>query len=239
MRRKLLAEALGTFTLVFTGAGAIVINDVSGGAVTHVGVAATFGLIVMAMIYALGEISGAHLNPAVTIGFWVARRAPGSLVGPYILAQLVGALLASLLLRVLFTAHPTLGATLPVGPWHVSFILEVVLTAILMFTILCVATGSKEQGLMAGIAIGAVVGLEAMFAGPICGASMNPARSLGPAIASGRLAEVWIYIAAPILGALVGVVCWRGIKSPGQAAVGRTAERMVETSTLEGPSLGR
>ena len=153
------------------------------------GVALTFGLVVMAMIYAVGDVSGAHLNPAVTCGFWLARRFPGRAVVPYVLSQLAGAVLASLVLRLLFPHHPTLGATLPgrcgPAPCFQSFVLEVVLTAILMFVILSVACGAKEKGLMAGIAIGGVVGLEAMFAGPICGASMNPARSLAPALVSG------------------------------------------------------
>jgi aquaporin NIP len=188
-----------------SGTGAIVINDVSGGTVTHVGVALTFGLIVMAMIYALGDISGAHLNPAVTFGFWLAGRLPAKEAPAYIVSQVAGALLASGVLRLLFWTHPTLGATLPAGPHFQSFVLEVILTALLMFVILCVASGSKEQGTMAGIAIGGVVGLEAMFAGPICGASMNPARSLAPALIAGRLSELWIYIAAPLLGAALAV----------------------------------
>ncbi|MGE3316435.1 MAG: MIP/aquaporin family protein [Planctomycetaceae bacterium] len=212
--RKYVAEAIGTFALVFAGTGAIVINDVSRGAITHVGIALTFGLIVMAMIYALGEISGAHLNPAVTIGFLTARCfSPASAI-PYIIAQLVGAFAASGLLRVLFLDHPTLGSTLPAGPWWQSFILEVVLTFLLMFVILNVSTGAKEKGIMAGAAIGATVGLEAMFAGPICGASMNPARSLAPALVSGNLRDVWIYIVATILGAVLAVGAFRFVQSP-------------------------
>ena len=202
---RLLAEALGTFCLVFAGTGAIISNDVSGGAVTHVGVSLTFGLIVLAMIQAFGDVSGAHLNPAVTAAFMVAGRFPARDVPGYVAAQLIGAFAASLLLHVLFPTHATLGATLPSGPWWQSFVLEVVLTAILMMVILAVSTGSREKGLLAGVAIAAVVALEAMFAGPICGASMNPARSLAPAIVSGRLGEVWIYIAAPCLGALLAV----------------------------------
>jgi aquaporin Z len=209
VKRRVIAEIIGTFALVFAGTGAITIDHVTGGAVGHVGVAITFGLIVMAMIYALGDISGAHLNPAVTLGFWVARRLERRFVLPYVLAQLTGALAASGLLRVLFPQDATLGATLPVGPWHVSFILEVVLTTLLMLTILRVAFGSKEQGLMAGIAIGGMVGLEAMFAGPICGASMNPARSLAPAIVSMHLEFAWIYVLAPVLGACLAVAMWR------------------------------
>ncbi len=213
MIRKCAAEAIGTFALVFAGTGAIVINQVTGGAVSHVGIAATFGLVVLAMIYAVGEVSGAHLNPAVTLGFYVARRLRTRAVIPYIGSQLSGAFTASALLRLLFgnTAH--LGATLPRGPEPQSFVLEVALTALLMFVILCVATGSKEQGLMAGIAIGATVGLEAMFAGPICGASMNPARSVAPAVVSGHLTALWVYLAGPPLGAALAVPCWAVIRT--------------------------
>lgn len=209
--RKYAAEAIGTFVLVFAGTGAIVIDRVSGGAVTHPGIAITFGLVVMALIYALGGVSGAHFNPAVTVGFFLARRFPGSRVLPYVASQLAGALAASAMLRLLFGTTAHLGATLPNGSATQSFILEVVLSAILIFVILCVATGSKEQGIMAGIAVGGTVGLEAMFAGPICGASMNPARSIAPALVSGHLAFLWIYIAAPLAGAAVAVPAWRAV----------------------------
>jgi aquaporin NIP len=203
--KSLLAEALGTFTLVFAGTGAIVINDLSGGAVTHVGVALVFGLAVMAMIHTFGDVSGAHLNPAVTTAFAVAGRIPWRQVPGYIVAQVFGALAASLLLRALFPTHHTLGATLPAGSVSQSFILELVLTAILMLTILSVSTGDKEKGLTAALAIGAVVGLEALFAGPICGASMNPARSLAPALVSGQTTNLWIYLSATTLGALLAI----------------------------------
>jgi len=208
IRREYLAEVVGTFSLVFAGTGAIVINDVSGGAITHPGIAITFGLIVMAMIYALGDVSGAHLNPAVTIGFLIAGRAQRNTIVPYLIAQLSGAALASLLLKSMFAGHATLGATMPSGSAWQSFVLEVVLTFLLMLVILQVSSGSKETGIMAGIAIGGVVALEAMFAGPICGASMNPARSLAPAIFCGDWAVIsrqWIYIIAPILGAILAV----------------------------------
>jgi aquaporin NIP len=215
MRRQLAAETFGSFALVFAGTGAIIINDVSGGAITHVGIALTFGLVVLALIYALGDISGAHLNPAVTMGFWIARRFPGRQVLPYMLAQCGGALLASVILKVLFSQHATLGATLPVG-WPLrSFILEFILTALLMFVILSVSTGAKEKGILAGVAVGAVIGLEAMFAGPICGASMNPARSLAPAVLSLHFEHLWIYLTAPVLGALAAVGACRVIQAPG------------------------
>ena len=208
MVRKSLAEIIGTFALVFCGTGAIVIDKASGGSVTHVGVSITFGLIVMAMIYGLGEISGAHLNPAVSIAFTLARRLPVSTLGVYIGSQLTGALLASLTLRLLFPADALLGATLPAGAAVQSFVLEVILTFFLMLVIMGVSTGPKEQGLFAGIAIGSVVLLEAMFAGPICGASMNPARSLAPAVVSGHLEYLWVYLVAPVAGAAGAIPIW-------------------------------
>ncbi len=203
--RRYAAEAIGTFGLVFAGTGAIIINDVSGGAVSHVGIALTFGMIVMAMIYAVGDVSGAHINPAVTIAFRVAGRFETSQVLPYIVAQICGGLFASLTLRVLFPGHLTLGSTLPAGSWQQSFALEFILTAMLMFVILRVSNGHKENGIVAGVAIGLTVGLEAMFAGPICGASMNPARSLAPAVVSGTFTHLWIYLVATTLGAIFAV----------------------------------
>ena len=207
--RKCAAEAIGTFILVFAGTGAVVIDAATGGGVTHVGVGLTFGLVVMALIYAVGDVSGAHFNPAVTIGFWASRRLPGRTVLPYVLSQLAGALLASVLLRVMFGNVASLGATLPVGPPVRSLLLEAVLTGILMFVILCVSTGPKEMGVMAGIAIGGVIALEALFAGPISGASMNPARSIAPALVSGDVRALWVYLAGPTVGALVAIPCWR------------------------------
>ncbi len=206
--KKYLAEIIGTFALVFCGTGAIII-DTQTGSVTHVGVAITFGLIVMAMIYAVGDISGAHLNPAVTIAFSVAKKFPAKQVAPYLISQLSGAFLASLILKFLFPMDKTLGATLPAGSEMQSWVLEFILTFFLMFVIIHVATGSKEQGMFAGIAIGFVVLLEAMFAGPICGASMNPARSLAPAIVSGHLEHLWIYLTAPFLGSITAVGAWK------------------------------
>jgi len=203
--KRFLSECFGTFALVFSGTGAIVIDDVTGGSVTHVGIALTFGLVVLAMIYSFGEVSGAHLNPAVTIGFWAARRFPFQRVLPYVVSQLTGACMASVLLRLLFPTHQALGATRPAGPPLQSFALEVMLTWILMLVILSVSTGAKEKGITAGVAVGAVIGLEALFAGPICGASMNPARSLAPALVSLNLQDLWIYLTAPVLGALLAV----------------------------------
>jgi aquaporin NIP len=209
MLRKAVSEIIGTFALVFCGTGAIVIDKVSGGAVTHVGVAITFGLIVMAMIYGLGEISGAHLNPAVSIAFTLAGRLPLKSLGIYLVSEIVGALLASLALRLLFPTDELLGTTLPAGTAWQSFALELILTFFLMLVIMGVATGSKEQGLFAGIAIGSVILLEAMFAGPICGASMNPARSLAPAIISGHTEHLWVYLTAPIFGAALAIPTWK------------------------------
>jgi len=219
--RACIAEAIGTFAVVFAGTGAIVVNQ-AGGAVTHVGVALTFGLIVMAMIYAVGETSGAHLNPAVSLGFFIAGRLPARTLGAYAASQAAGAFAASAAIRFLFPGDTTLGATLPAGAWHQSFVLEVILTALLMFVILSVAVGAKEKGIMAGIAIGGVVGLEAMFAGPISGASMNPARSLAPALVSGNLASLWIYLVAPALGAAAAVPAWMATQNN---ARGRDATR--------------
>jgi aquaporin Z len=210
--RKLVAELLGTYFLVFAGTGAIVINDVSRGTVSHVGIAFTFGLIVVAMIYAIGDVSGCHLNPAVTLGFFAARRFNGRSVLPYIASQCLGATLASLTLRLMFPGHPTLGATSPSGPPLQSFVLELILTLILMFVILSVSTGAKEKGLLAGVAVGSIIALEALFAGPISGASMNPARSLAPAIVSLNLNSLWIYLGAPVLGALASVLACRCVR---------------------------
>jgi len=226
--KKYIAEVLGTFCLVFSGTGAIVINDVSGGTVTHVGVALTFGLVVMAMIYAVGDVSGAHLNPAVTLGFWLARKFPGRAVVPYIVSQVLGAFLASGLMRSIFLSHGSLGATKPAGPALQSFVLEVVLTAMLMFVILAVSSGAKEKGLMAGIAVGGVIAMEALFAGPICGASMNPARSLAPAAVSGSLADLWIYLTAPLLGAAIGVASCRALHPAGCCAADSTDQHGQE-----------
>jgi aquaporin NIP len=213
--KKFTAEFIGTFALVFAGTGAIVVNEASNGAVTHVGVALTFGLIVLAMIYTVGDISGAHLNPAVSLGFFAARRFPFREVMPYIASQCAGAFAASGVLRLLFPRNALLGSTLPAGTAMQSFILELILTALLMFAILSVSTGAAEKGITAGIVVGAVIGLEAMFAGPICGASMNPARSLAPAIVSGHPQEVWIYLIAPVIGAWIGVVGCRCVRDPG------------------------
>jgi aquaporin NIP len=210
--KRFLAELFGTFALVFAGTGAIVINGESHGAITHAGIALTFGLIVLAMIYTLGDVSGAHLNPAVSLGFVTAGRMPARELIIYLPAQFIGATLASGVLRGLFPAHATLGATLPAGTPGQSFVLEFILTFILMFVILSVSTGAKEKGITAGIAIGAVIALEAMFAGPICGASMNPARSFAPAVVSGHVEHLWVYLIATPLGAAAATLLCRCVR---------------------------
>jgi aquaporin Z len=213
VQKKLLAELCGTFALVFAGTTAIVVN--STGTISHAGVAITFGLVVFALISALGDISGAHLNPAVTISFWLAKRFPGRLVMPYIGAQGLGAILASGLVQLLFPGDTNLGGTKPTGPGYQSWVLEVILTSGLMFVILSVSTGAKEKGITAGLAIGSVIALAAMFAGPVSGASMNPARSLGPALISGQLDSLWIYLTAPVLGAILAVPLCVCLREPG------------------------
>lgn len=205
--RKYIAELIGTYALVFCGTGAIVINDVSGGAITHLGVATAFGLVVTAMIYTFGSLSGAHINPAVTLAFSAAGLFDKKQVLGYIVAQLVGALLASLSLAFLFSDHDGLGATLPSGTWEQSFILEIILTYFLMLVILFVSQ-DKSITKFTGIAVGAAVMLEALFAGPITGASMNPARSIAPALVSSNLSQLWIYIVAPVVGALLASLTW-------------------------------
>jgi aquaporin Z len=213
LSRRLCAETFGTFCLVFAGTGAAVVNEVTAGGVTHVGVALTFGLVVMALIHALGRVSGCHINPAVTLGLYAAGRCEQFLVVPYIGSQCVGACLASGTLRALFPESRTLGATIPAGGDFQSLVLEFVLTLILMFVILSVTSGGSEGKLMGGIAVGGVIGFEALFAGPISGASMNPARSLAPAVVTMNLDHVWIYVVAPIAGALASVPLCRCIHS--------------------------
>ena len=212
--KQLLAESLGTFALVFAGVGAIVVDAQHPGAIGHLGIALAFGLVVMAMIYSLGDVSGAHLNPAVTVGFWIARRLPGRQVPAFVAAQCVGAASASLTLRVLMSTEET-GATLPAGTAVQSFAFEVLLTAALMFVILGVTSGARARGLFAGVAIGGTVALAALMGGPVSGASMNPARSLGPALARGELEFLWIYLTAPLLGAVLGVLACRGVRPAG------------------------
>lgn len=217
LNKKYLAETIGTFALVFCGTGAIIIDEQTHGAVSHVGVAATFGLIVLAMIYCFGEISGAHFNPAVSIGFAIAGKFDNKQIAPYVLCQVIGAFAATLVLKILFPEDQNLGTTSPAGSSMQSFVLELILTFFLMLVILNVSQGSKEAGILAGIAIGAMIGLEAMFAGPICGASMNPARSLAPAVVSGNIQSIWLYLLAPAIGAIAAAFTWRSMNKKSSA----------------------
>ncbi|MDB5312505.1 MAG: aqpZ2 1 [Gemmataceae bacterium] len=225
MTRRLAAEFVGTFVLVFAGTGAIVFDAANPGKIGHSGIALTFGLVVMAMAYAVGSVSGAHLNPAVTIGLWLARWTSRRDVLPYLAAQIAGAFIASGLLFAMFPAHPTLGATLPHGPpWH-SFVLEVWLTAVLVFVVLGVSVARPEVRPLGGAIVGGVIALEALFAGPISGASMNPARSLAPAVLSGSLDYLWIYLTAPVIGAVAAVPICACVQQPGCCASSKEACR--------------
>jgi aquaporin Z len=207
--RNYIAEALGTFAILFFGTGSFIVDQMTGGGISHVGISVTFGFTVMAMIYALGNISGAHFNPAVTIAFYFSGRFSGKEVLPYVLAQCIGALAGSGLLFLLFPEATHRGETVPSNTVMQAFVLEMVLTFFLMLTIIHVAHGSKEQGMFAGLAIGSVVLMASLFAGPVCGASMNPARSLAPAIMSGHFQSLWLYVVAPVLGAVSSVFVWK------------------------------
>ncbi|MEJ7568505.1 MAG: MIP family channel protein [Gaiellaceae bacterium] len=209
--RALVAEAIGTFALVFAGAGAIMVDDKTH-ALGHVGVAIAFGLVIMVMIYAVGHISGAHFNPAVSFAFALSRHFPWPRLAGYWAAQTAGALVAALILRGSLGERAHVGATLPAGSQGQAFLWEVVLTFFLMFVIMAVATDTRAVGEAAAIAIGGTVGLDAMFGGPISGASMNPARSLGPALVSGDLHALWLYIIAPLLGAALGALAYQFLR---------------------------
>ncbi|MCA9135180.1 MAG: MIP family channel protein [Planctomycetales bacterium] len=203
--KKYLAELIGTFVLIFVGTGSVIVNNATDGDVSLVGIALAWGLVVSAMIYSIGDISGAHINPAVTIAFWVGRRFEGKHVAPYIASQCIGAILASVLMRILFPDQDNLAATLPAGTWWQSFIMEIVLTMILLFVVLNVSVGAKEKGITAGLAIGGVISFEVLCGGPVSGASMNPARSIAPALVGGQLQFLWVYLTAPVIGAVLAV----------------------------------
>ena len=212
--REALAEGIGTFALVFAGTGAVMVNQISNGAITHLGISFVFGAVVAALIYGMGHLSGAHFNPAVTLAFWASGFFPKRRVLPYILAQLVGAIAASTLLLIALGSVAKLGATLPLnGNWFQSLVLEAVLTFILMFVILGSGLDRRAHIGFAGLAIGLTVGLEAAFMGPITGASMNPARSLGPAVIGGIWQHHWVYWIAPIVGAQLAVIVYRQLSN--------------------------
>jgi MIP family channel proteins len=213
-QREVVAEAVGTFILVFAGTGAVMVNQISNGAVTHLGISFVFGAVVAALIYTLGHISGAHFNPAVTLAFWVSGFFPRKHVIAYILAQSLGAIAASALLLISLGNVAQMGATLPLNNnWLQSFVLETVLTFILMFMILGSGLDRRAPIGFAGVAIGLTVGLEATFMGPITGASMNPVRSLGPALVGGIWQHHWLYWIAPILGAQIAVWVYRQLSN--------------------------
>ena len=208
--KKYTAEFIGTFALVFCGTGSIIVNEQSNGSLGLIGIAFAFGIIVSAMIYVFGNISGAHINPSVTIALVIGKLTSKRDAAFYISAQMLGAILASILLKFIFSKNQTLGATIPSGELLQSFILEFVLTFFLMLTILG-TTSKKEFSNIAGLIIGLVVTGIILFAGPISGGSFNPARSLAPAIISGNLTALWVYITAPTLGAISAVLCWKFI----------------------------
>ncbi|HYH54879.1 MAG TPA: aquaporin [Solirubrobacterales bacterium] len=219
--RRAAAEGIGVFALVFAGCGAIVAEAERPGALGPVGIALVFGLIVMVMIYATGHLSGAHLNPAVTVAFVLTRHFPRAEAAAYVAAQTAGALIAAAALAAVWPSNPaSLGATVPTVGLGSAFVYEVVLTAFLMFVIMAVATDTRAVGAAAAIAIGGTVGLDALFGGPITGASMNPARSLGPALVSGELSHLWLYLLAPLAGAALGALAYQLVRGehPGEAA---------------------
>jgi aquaporin NIP len=216
--QRLVGEFVGTFALVFAGCGAIMV-DARSHALGHLGVALSFGLVIAVMISALGHISGAHFNPAVTAGFALGRHFPRRLVLPYWAAQLAGGVSAALLLRASLGSIAGLGATTPSGSLGQAFLWEALLSAFLMLVILAVATDTRAQGQLAALAIGGTVALDALFGGPVTGASMNPARSLAPAIAGGPATGLWIYLTAPVLGAAASTLLYRYLSAPKPRAV--------------------
>ncbi|MEX2598299.1 MAG: aquaporin [Dehalococcoidia bacterium] len=233
MLRRIASEFIATYGLVFAGTGAIVIDTVSGGVIGHLGVGLVFGLIVAAMIYSTGHISGAHMNPAVTVAFALARHFPWRDVPVYWAAQLAGACGASLTLYLLFGLVGDMGATLPSGSQGQSLGLEIVLSFFLMFVIMAVATDVRAVGQGAALAIGATVALEAIFAGPISGASMNPARSIGPAVVSGNFTALWVYCVGPVFGMALAAGCYWLLREDGPRGQDAASER-VEAAAERG-----
>ena len=215
LARRAAAEALATFALVFAGCGAIVADARYDGALGTVGVALVFGLVIMVMVYATGHLSGAHINPAVTIAFAATRHFPTREAAAYVAAQLAGATVAALLLLAVWPDQPAdLGATVPSVGAGSALVYELVLTAVLMFVITAVATDTRAVGAGAAIAIGGTVGLDALFGGPVTGASMNPARSFGPALAAGQWTDFWVYLAGPLMGATLGALAYQLVRGP-------------------------
>ena len=213
LARRAAAEALAAFALVFAGCGAVVANAQYHAALGAVGTALTFGLVIMAMVYAIGHLSGAHINPAVTAAFTLTRHFPPREALAYVLAQCVGAIAAALLLLAAWTDKPAaLGATVPSVSAGTAVVYEIVLTAFLMFVIVAVATDTRAVGAAAAIAIGGTVGLDALFGGPVTGASMNPARSLGPALAAGEWQDFWVYVVGPLAGASIGALAYQLVR---------------------------
>jgi MIP family channel proteins len=216
--RRAAAEGFGVFALVFAGCGAIVTDTVYGGVLGAVGVSLAFGLVIMVMIYATGHLSGAHLNPAVTLAFTLTRHFPPREALAYMAAQIAGAIAAAALLLAVWPSQPaSLGVTLPSVGAGSAIVYEVVLTAFLMFVIMAVATDTRAVGAAAAIAIGGTVGLDALFGGPVTGASMNPARSIGPALVSGELHDLWIYLLAPVTGAALGALAYQLVRGEGKS----------------------
>jgi aquaporin NIP len=211
--RRAAAEGLAAFALVFAGCGAVVADSQSDGGLGVVGIALVFGLVIMVMVYATGHLSGAHINPAVTVAFTLTRHFPARDAVAYVAAQLAGAVTGALLLLAIWTAQPAaLGATVPSVGTGSALVYEIVLTAFLMFVIMAVATDTRAVGAAAAIAIGGTVGLDALFGGTVTGASMNPARSFGPALAAGEWKSFWIYVVGPVLGALLGALAYQLVR---------------------------
>jgi aquaporin NIP len=213
LARRALAEGLAAFALVFAGCGAIVANEVYGGELGAVGVALAFGLVIMVMVYATGHLSGAHINPAVTVAFTLTRHFPARDAAAYVFAQLGGAVVAALALLAIWPDQPAnLGATAPSVGDGSALVYELVLTAFLMFVIMAVATDTRAVGAAAAIAIGGTVGLDALFGGAVTGASMNPARSFGPALAAAEWADLWLYLLGPLAGASLGGLAYQLVR---------------------------
>lgn len=220
LARRSAAEAMAAFALVFAGCGAIVANAHYDGALGAVGVGLVFGLIIMVMVYATGHLSGAHINPAVTVAFTLSRHFPARDAAAYIVAQLIGATAGALVLLAVWPDQPAnLGATVPSVGLGSALVYEIVLTAFLMFVIMAVATDTRAVGAAAAIAIGGTVGLDALFGGPVTGASMNPARSFGPALAAGEWTDFWIYVVGPVLGAMLGAFAYQAVRGDGPSPV--------------------